>query len=912
MMSRTPAHDSHSIVAAADAIAQTKPFWLLAVCVFALALVLGLPTGLAQDPDDPGMDPDAEDPEQLEDPIDPETWQGLPPGTLPENVLREAVVDGCVNRFVEGSSFELGLQGVAVVPLPSKPWLQPKVEIVDGGTHGEKAMSVSGGAVLRSRWFQVDPDKAKSEEAMPVVVSLDARASASTPVELRILGLNTKKPLVAETLDVSSGWQRLTATAELPSPAATFASVRIELVMTDPSVTFTVDSIQIEAGDTATKFVYPERVATKLRVLSGDERGLVTGGSSVKLEALFFNPTNADVEYKAVVECFDIDGKLVDDEKIKAEVEANSVVAEDFSFKVNGRGGYRVVMTVTPDGEKEPIARRSASFTVVDKFSPPSSKAEGPDARLVVDASPTTLSIDRAKLLGPRWIRIPVNTGFGTWDQETAKGKYEFRDAIAAAYSRSGTNLIGVIDLVRDGFPAIPEHIKAKDAADPLRNPLGDRNQYGGAAASSSDGEARMFGVPLLSNPIGPTKPPKILEDDKAPKQRIPDGDAALKAWEDFVYALVNHYGDDIHAWQIGSKPDRYYTPDEYLPLLQRAYRAVKRANKDAKVILNPGLYFHTDDATVFLDKLIDAGVHEFCDVLQMHLEPPRGNAEASNVETLMQEFRSRMAETALAEKPMWLEFGLQMLPSDDSLLNVEAYRPNGWIWAVPYREGGRDPKSWQWGDTARWTTRALMVASREGFENVVLSGDTYNPRATPDRPVWQDTMSEYDGLPSPAFATVQAQMDLTRGYPVCSNVPTPVGLPSDVNAVAFTNKEKGKHVVAMWLVLNRKDPVEYTASQNPPPGSVELMTANGESIKVSRDGLKMIVTESPIYFVIEKCTLEDFGIWLRQGKFTGERFDPVSRVNRALRNGGGANGWGGRRPPRGGWGGRGPGGGRR
>ncbi len=59
--------------------------------------------------------------------------------------------------------------------------------------------------------------------------------------------------------------------------------------------------------------------------------------------------------------------------------------------------------------------------------------------------------------------------------------------------------------------------------------------------------------------------------------------------WDNFVYAVADHYKDKVKYWEIWNEPDTEgglgARPDFYAGLLRRAYIQIKRANPNAKVI---------------------------------------------------------------------------------------------------------------------------------------------------------------------------------------------------------------------------------------------------------------------------------------------------------------------------------------
>lgn len=107
-----------------------------------------------------------------------------------------------------------------------------------------------------------------------------------------------------------------------------------------------------------------------------------------------------------------------------------------------------------------------------------------------------------------------------------------------------------------------------------------------------------------------------------------------LDAWERYVRAVAERYGDRIDAWEIWNEPDVAMfwggveggDPQLYFELLKRAHRAIKAVDPDATV-LNGGVT-GTRRGAAFLQTLLDLGAGQYLDALGIHGYFPEGTLD--------------------------------------------------------------------------------------------------------------------------------------------------------------------------------------------------------------------------------------------------------------------------------------------
>ncbi len=140
--------------------------------------------------------------------------------------------------------------------------------------------------------------------------------------------------------------------------------------------------------------------------------------------------------------------------------------------------------------------------------------------------------------------------------------------------------------------------------------------------------------------------------------------------WSAHVQAVVSHFKDDVHVWEIWNEPDATWfwkgTPAQYAQLLKVGYRAVKAADPHATVLFgglayweNPGFYIDVLEALAVDPE--GAAHNAYFDVMSLHLY--------ANVEQAHDIAAQVSAEVArhVGPHPLWLtEAGVKVWPEDE------------------------------------------------------------------------------------------------------------------------------------------------------------------------------------------------------------------------------------------------------
>jgi hypothetical protein len=155
-----------------------------------------------------------------------------------------------------------------------------------------------------------------------------------------------------------------------------------------------------------------------------------------------------------------------------------------------------------------------------------------------------------------------------------------------------------------------------------------------------------------------------------------------LDAWSQYVSAVAQHFKGRVNAYEIWNEPDASFfwngkdggDPAAYLPLLQRAYQAIKAVDPTATV-MNGGLT-GTARGADFLNQLLDMGAGSYLDVVAFHGYVANDGLDTSVfpdvIWPLLGQARAR------AGKPLWItEFGWPSDCGDGSAACSEAAQAN-------------------------------------------------------------------------------------------------------------------------------------------------------------------------------------------------------------------------------------------
>jgi Glycosyl hydrolase catalytic core len=278
---------------------------------------------------------------------------------------------------------------------------------------------------------------------------------------------------------------------------------------------------------------------------------------------------------------------------------------------------------------------------------------------------------------------------------------------------------------------------------------------------------------------------PNQLRNPRAWSKYPPDD---LKIWEEYVGRAVSRYRGQVGSWSPWNEPDSFgfFIPisasdgkrDEadvvarrasYLDLQKITYLAAKKADP-AVTLLSGGFAMGGDYDRGFLPWLIDNGLLDHCDVLQIHMY-----WSIKNLENVINLARSLMRKAGKV-KPIWVtEFGAALKPA--------LVGPN--IGSVEHQH------------IANMVPKALATALAFGVERFYwyqgyTEGSAAVPLANSDY-----SLSVTDG-PTPAFWSFAATVQLLRDVEYAG----PASLQMQQGAAkGYLFKRGNTEVAILWAV---------------------------------------------------------------------------------------------------------------
>lgn len=130
-------------------------------------------------------------------------------------------------------------------------------------------------------------------------------------------------------------------------------------------------------------------------------------------------------------------------------------------------------------------------------------------------------------------------------------------------------------------------------------------------------------------------------------------------AWAVFVDSVVTRYGDYVTDWEIWNEPNiNNFWPktapiEGFFELVKRAYQTIKQRRPQANVIL--GAMANQPNAFLFLERLAELGVGNYCDAVGFHPYDVVGE----ELVPILQRIRGIFSPSGSSPKPIWItEYG--------------------------------------------------------------------------------------------------------------------------------------------------------------------------------------------------------------------------------------------------------------
>ena len=358
------------------------------------------------------------------------------------------------------------------------------------------------------------------------------------------------------------GWQQIKISGTLSS----YPTSDYHAMITATSVGLWADQMQLEEGD-LTEF--KPRSPLEVGLVCDKVSNIFLEGEPVTMPLLAHNGSAKDIAGKVGYEVYDFLNRKVKSGSVDATVRAGETWQGALDLSTGKRGAFRVVLWVEgQDGTEEEVV-----FSVVAK-----PKVVGPDPTSIIGihASTTDHVLTAMQKLGMKWQRSLSPDPWARWGfVEPEQGKFTWYDE---AVRRTVGHDMQILACIHGWWPAWA----LKEApADPAARPAGT----------------------------------VVIDYDK--KSQLLD----LDAWEAYVFALVSHYKDSIHYWEVCNEPVHAMKPEAYVEVLKRATRAIRKADPTAKIVGMGGSY----DCAWQLGVIKGLGdkPKDFMDLISTHLYPP-------------------------------------------------------------------------------------------------------------------------------------------------------------------------------------------------------------------------------------------------------------------------------------------------
>jgi len=296
---------------------------------------------------------------------------------------------------------------------------------------------------------------------------------------------------------------------------------------------------------------------------------------------------------------------------------------------------------------------------------------------------------------------------------------------------------------------------------------------------------------------------------------RPPVTEKGRQAFGEYVYELVNRYKDTVRHWEVWNEPNISHfwqfepNPEQYGELLKIAFKAIKRADPDAKVV--GGVTSGTD--LDFIEAILKRGAADSMDVVCVH--PYQGNAPGTSHPAdqlhktpALRQLLDRHGGEAI---PIWMtECGWPTIGDFDETRQVE------------------------------YLTKYFISVLGEGLVEKVywFNLDDWGPRGSSTGGHWGLTYMDHS--PKPSFLAYAVLMEVLADYH--SAEPWDPGAP-DTQGYRF--KKNDRVVYGVWSLKGKQ-------KITPPPGCTKQIDVYGREISLTTsqksDGIE--IDTLPVYLI--------------------------------------------------------------
>ena len=502
----------------------------------------------------------------------------------------------------------------------TKYWLEGGTVVSENAAHGEHALRIEG--KVRSASFTLEPGET-------VTISLYARTHGAG--EVRVVpcpsnrgvaqGTNSvwrPDPRFERTAEIGPQWRRVAWTLEVPElgEGGKFLGSKSGwwnntswIMWISGTKPLYVDAVSVVPGKNPVSYVprSPVEVTSTVTNLPGyrENGNILEAGSTVQVRGTAFNPGETSRQVTLRWELLDYRGEKKCGQEVIREVrlDPGETVVETVPMRLAGRGLMLArVSAVDADGE---VIEGSDQPVTVLAF-PKSAGSPNPAERFGGSLRGGVL-VECAQRIGLGWSRWYPDLNWADVQSEGPED-WQLPDREMGDLHSRGISVIGVLY-------SLPDWAK------------GDHGHL-----------------------------PKDMQDWGQDDPRWKDL-SVQTSWDRFVTRTVKHYADHSVAWEFCNEPDiGEWNHGVYFNMARRTYRLIKKADPDARVLVNvtwPGVSGWTMD---FLRR----GGGKYFDVHTFHNYSQGPLARPDSIRQLKTAFKS----FGQPGKGIWFDEGWTYVPT--------------------------------------------------------------------------------------------------------------------------------------------------------------------------------------------------------------------------------------------------------
>ncbi len=432
--------------------------------------------------------------------------------------------------------------------------------------HGKASMKIPDWSILVTRAIPVRPGKTYTLSlwVKPVTAGSPLKVSVYNGDKKQVptTGRSPATVLDLDTRDLKEGWQQIKISGEFSD----FPTADYHIRLTTGNSAVWIDELQLEEGSLTD---FKAKSPVEIGLVCDKASNIFIDGEKVAMPLLVNNDGKEAFSGKVNYEVYDFLNRKVKTGSVDARVPAGETWQGSMDLDTGKRGIFRTVIWVDgQDGTEDEVV-----YSVVPK---PRVEGADPTSMMGIHASASPHVYAAMHKLGIKWQRSLSPTRWMRWSVvEPEKGKFVWADA------------------------------EVRQAVDAKMEILGCIHGWAPWALS-----------PYAEGSAIPAGKVEITDGKRGPRCLLD-----LDAWEAYVFAVVDHYKNEVHTWEICNEPIWDMKAAPYVEILKRATRAIRKADPKAKIVGMGGSYELTWQLEVF--KGLGDKPKDFMDMAATHLYPP-------------------------------------------------------------------------------------------------------------------------------------------------------------------------------------------------------------------------------------------------------------------------------------------------